>query len=94
MSCQSRRHANLQQMRDDKACEFLLASTKFIEWYNRADCQQLVIVGEMVPENPLPWRTLWTSFAGETSISFPSQRYATIIARMTGVDRRSTYSAS
>lgn len=47
MSRQSQRHADLQQMRDDKACEFLLANTKFIEWYNATDCQQLVVVGEM-----------------------------------------------
>jgi len=49
MSLQSQRHVDLQQMRSDKACQFLLADAKFIEWYNAIDCQQqqLVITGEM-----------------------------------------------
>ncbi|KAK3376805.1 hypothetical protein B0T24DRAFT_700717 [Lasiosphaeria ovina] len=46
MSRQNQRHVDLQQMRADIACEFLLADTKFIQWYNSTDPQQLVIVGE------------------------------------------------
>jgi hypothetical protein len=47
MTVQSSYHANLQDIRADAACEFLLSDAKFVEWYNASDSQQLVILGDM-----------------------------------------------
>ncbi|KAK3332634.1 hypothetical protein B0T19DRAFT_439454 [Cercophora scortea] len=52
MSRQSQHHAYLQEIRADKACEFLLADAKFIDWYHANEAtdysrRQLVILGEM-----------------------------------------------
>lgn len=47
MSQQSKHHTDLQNLRADQACEFLLADAKFISWYRASDSQQLVILGDM-----------------------------------------------
>ncbi|KAK0619584.1 hypothetical protein B0T14DRAFT_210357 [Immersiella caudata] len=47
MSRQSQHHADLQDLRADKACNFLLADPKFNSWYRSRDSKQLVIIGEM-----------------------------------------------
>ena len=47
MSQQSKHHIELQDLRADQACEFLLTDAKFISWYRAADSQQLVILGDM-----------------------------------------------
>ncbi|KND92704.1 Vegetative incompatibility protein HET-E-1, partial [Tolypocladium ophioglossoides CBS 100239] len=47
MSRQSQHHAYLQQIRVDKACEFLLVNAKFINWHQATDSQQLVVLGDM-----------------------------------------------
>ncbi|KAM7189105.1 hypothetical protein V8F33_010226 [Rhypophila sp. PSN 637] len=52
MSRQNQYHGYLQDVRADKACQFLLTDSKFINWYNaadsrHADSQQLLIIGEM-----------------------------------------------
>ncbi|TPX14511.1 uncharacterized protein E0L32_005475 [Thyridium curvatum] len=47
MSRQSHHHAYLQEIRVDKACEFLLADAAFIKWYHGVDSQQLAILGDM-----------------------------------------------
>jgi ankyrin repeat protein len=47
MSRQSRYHADLQEIRVDQACKFLLKDAKFIEWRHATNSQQLVILGDM-----------------------------------------------
>jgi ankyrin repeat protein len=47
MSQQSKHHSQLQNLRADQACEFLLTDAKFISWYRAFDSQQLVILGNM-----------------------------------------------
>jgi hypothetical protein len=47
MSRQSQHHSYLREIRFDRACEFLLANPKFINWYRATDSQQLAILGEM-----------------------------------------------
>ena len=47
MSRQSLYHADLQAIRADRACEFLLTDAKFIDWYRASDSRQLVILGDM-----------------------------------------------
>ncbi|RYO93538.1 hypothetical protein DL763_004334 [Monosporascus cannonballus] len=47
MSRQTQYHAYLQDLRDDRACDFLLTHPSFINWYRASDSQQLVILGEM-----------------------------------------------
>lgn len=44
---QSQYHAYLQDLRADKACDFLLTDANFINWYSASDSQQLVILGDM-----------------------------------------------
>ncbi|KAG9247285.1 hypothetical protein BJ878DRAFT_580806 [Calycina marina] len=41
-SQQSKHHIELQDLRADQACEFLLADAKFISWYRAANSQQLI----------------------------------------------------
>ncbi|KAG9231371.1 hypothetical protein BJ875DRAFT_506721 [Amylocarpus encephaloides] len=47
MRQQSKYHNDLQNLRADQACEFLLTDAKFISWYRASDSQQLVILGDM-----------------------------------------------
>ncbi|PVH67620.1 hypothetical protein DL98DRAFT_443182 [Cadophora sp. DSE1049] len=47
MSRQSKYHTDLQNLRADEACEFLLSDAKFISWYSASDSQGLVILGDM-----------------------------------------------
>lgn len=47
MSRQSQYHVNLQDLRADNACDFLLKNPNFINWYHAPDSQQLVIIGDM-----------------------------------------------
>ncbi|KAL2861005.1 uncharacterized protein BJX67DRAFT_367453 [Aspergillus lucknowensis] len=47
LSRQSEYNASLREIRADKACEFLLLNTMFINWYRASGPQQLAIVGEM-----------------------------------------------
>jgi Cdc6-like AAA superfamily ATPase len=47
MSQQSKHHTDLQNLRADQACEFLLTDAKFISWYRASDSQQLVILGDI-----------------------------------------------
>ena len=47
MSRQSQYHGNLQYLRADKACDFLLKTPNFINWYHAPDSQHLVIIGDM-----------------------------------------------
>lgn len=47
MSQQSKHHSDLQNLRADQACKFLLTDAKFISWYRASDSQQLVILGDM-----------------------------------------------
>ncbi|CZS94644.1 hypothetical protein WAI453_013344 [Rhynchosporium graminicola] len=47
MSQQSKYHTDLQNLRADEACEFLLLDVKFISWYTASDSQGLVILGDM-----------------------------------------------
>ncbi|KAF6799482.1 ankyrin repeat protein [Colletotrichum sojae] len=42
---QSRHHADLQSLRADSACEFLLEKPEFKSWYRAFDSQQLAIIG-------------------------------------------------
>ena len=44
---QSQYHSYLQDLRADKACDFLLTDANFINWYGASDSQQLVILGDM-----------------------------------------------
>ncbi|KAH7360505.1 hypothetical protein BKA65DRAFT_577265 [Rhexocercosporidium sp. MPI-PUGE-AT-0058] len=46
-SQQSKYHTDLQHLRADEACEFLLSEAKFISWYSASDSQELVILGDM-----------------------------------------------
>ncbi|KAF4955318.1 hypothetical protein FGADI_4624 [Fusarium gaditjirri] len=46
-SQQSRLHGDLNSLRDDAACEFLLEQPQFKAWYRAPDYQQLVILGDM-----------------------------------------------
>lgn len=39
--------AKLMDIRSNEACEFLLEDTKFVEWYQAPDSQQLAVIGEM-----------------------------------------------
>ena len=47
MSRQSQYHVNLQDLRADNACDFLLKNPSFINWYHAPNSQQLVIIGDM-----------------------------------------------
>jgi NACHT domain len=47
MSRQSQHHADLQKIRSDEACDFLLTNANFINWYRDPNLQRLVVVGEM-----------------------------------------------
>lgn len=47
MSRQRQYHVSLQDLRADQACDFLLKSPNFINWYHAPDSQQLVIIGGM-----------------------------------------------
>lgn len=47
MKHQSKYHADQQELRADRACEFLLESPNFINWYHASDSQQLVVLGDM-----------------------------------------------
>ncbi|CAM1503386.1 Fc.00g081620.m01.CDS01 [Cosmosporella sp. VM-42] len=44
---QSRYHADLQSLRADSACEFLLEKPEFKRWYRAFDSQRLVILGDI-----------------------------------------------
>ncbi|KAJ4176473.1 hypothetical protein NW767_015434 [Fusarium falciforme] len=44
---QSRYHADLQSLRADPACEFLLEKSEFKSWYRAFDSQQLAILGDI-----------------------------------------------
>jgi len=44
---QSYYHAQLRDIRNDEACDFLLTSPNFTQWYNAPGSQQLAILGEM-----------------------------------------------
>ena len=47
MNLQSQYHAQLQNLRTDEGCEFLLTHPKFTNWYRASNSQRLVILGEM-----------------------------------------------
>ncbi|EEU36324.1 uncharacterized protein NECHADRAFT_97420 [Fusarium vanettenii 77-13-4] len=47
MRQQSQYHANLQDLRADQACEFLLEDPGFINWYRSPTSEHLVLLGEM-----------------------------------------------
>lgn len=47
LSQQSKYHMDLQSLRADQACAFLLSDAKFIRWYRAPNSQQLVILGDM-----------------------------------------------
>ncbi|CAG8888318.1 unnamed protein product [Penicillium egyptiacum] len=47
MSRQSQYHQYLSKQRADKACEFLLENSNFINWYHDSDSHQLAIFGAM-----------------------------------------------
>ncbi|PLB55500.1 hypothetical protein P170DRAFT_443267 [Aspergillus steynii IBT 23096] len=46
-SRQAQHHSDLQVLRADEACEFLLEETKFVEWYQTSGSSQLAILGDM-----------------------------------------------
>ncbi|KAF2267298.1 hypothetical protein CC78DRAFT_490454 [Lojkania enalia] len=47
INVQSRYHVQLQDLRTDEACEFLLTHPNFTNWYRASNSQKLVILGEM-----------------------------------------------
>ncbi|UPK95300.1 hypothetical protein LCI18_006235 [Fusarium solani-melongenae] len=47
MRQQSQYHANLQDLRADEACEFLLEDSSLINWYRASDSEHLALLGEM-----------------------------------------------
>lgn len=47
INLQSRYHVRLQDLRADKACDFLLTHPTFTNWYRSSDSQQLLLLGEM-----------------------------------------------
>lgn len=47
MSRQAQHHAYLQDLRADRACEFLLNNTDFVNWYRAPNSRQLAILGDM-----------------------------------------------
>lgn len=47
MSRQRQHHTEMQDLKVDQACEFLLTDPNFINWYSASGSQQLLILGEM-----------------------------------------------